>query len=269
MLASMAVRLTQWLHAGAAAFQFLTRFPVPVRVDFTGAVLVRSTVFYPAAGAAIGLVLAAAGAALAALGLPPMVSAALLLAMWTAFTGGLHLDGLMDTADGVLSHRSRERMLEIMKDSRVGAMGVIACVLYMVLKFALIYSLLASSDFSWIALLLAPVWSRWTMVLAIAGWPYARTSVSGSGGGGLGSFFQNVNSRQVVIAALVALVISIGFGVSATLVSALTALAIGWGVSAWLARKLGGLTGDTYGAVNEITEIGILIAMILLETWRG
>ena len=74
--------------------------------------------------------------------LPTMPAAVLLLAIWVVLTGGLHLDGLMDTADGILSHRPREQMLEIMKDSRVGAMGVIVCVLHLLLKFSLLYTLL-------------------------------------------------------------------------------------------------------------------------------
>ena len=87
--------------------------------------------------------------------------------------------GLMDTADGILSHRPREQMLEIMKDSRVGAMGVIVCVLHLLLKFSLLYTLLDTEHVGergslLVLLAIVPIWSRWFMVAAIKNWPYAR-----------------------------------------------------------------------------------------------
>ena len=133
--------LVDWLRAGLAAFQFLTRLPIPVQIDYTERVFQRSSVFYPLVGFVIGLLLLLAGEGLTQV-LPTMPAAVLLLAIWVVLTGGLHLDGLMDTADGILSHRPREQMLEIMKDSRVGAMGVIVCVLHLLLKFSLLYTLL-------------------------------------------------------------------------------------------------------------------------------
>ncbi len=145
--------------------------------------------FYPFVGWVLGGLVAVLGGMLTALGLPPTVAAALTLCGWIALTGALHLDGLMDTADGIFSHRSRERMLEIMKDSRVGAMGVIACVLLLLIKWSLLSELLGTSGerlpSSWPLVSLAPLWSRWFMVAAIVGWPYARASQSG----GLGGFF--------------------------------------------------------------------------------
>ncbi|WP_148091983.1 adenosylcobinamide-GDP ribazoletransferase, partial [Paenibacillus sp. 598K] len=108
--------------------------------------------------------------------LPTLPAAVLVLIAWAALTGGLHLDGWMDTADGVLSHRSRERMLEIMRDSRVGAMGVIAGTLLLMFKLSLLASLLAlrpmSEALMWLAII--PLWSRWWMSVAVIGWPRAR-----------------------------------------------------------------------------------------------
>lgn len=121
----LAQRLIMPGRAFIAALQFLTRLPIPVQVADDPGVFRRSTVFYPAAGLVIGGMVAGIGYG-ASFVFPAPVNAALLLCIWVLLTGGLHLDGLMDTADGLLSHRSRERMLEIMKDSRVGAMGVIA-----------------------------------------------------------------------------------------------------------------------------------------------
>ncbi|MEK4330569.1 adenosylcobinamide-GDP ribazoletransferase [Paenibacillus sp. FSL R7-0312] len=158
----------------AAAFQFLSRFPVKYSPDFSPELLRRSVVYYPLVGAAIGLS-AALGAAAAAWLLPAWPAAVITLILWVGLTGGLHLDGWMDSADALLSYRSRERMLEIMKDSRVGAMGVLACVLLLLLKASLLAALIEGGSYSMLPLLLLPpIWSRWYMVRAMARYPLAR-----------------------------------------------------------------------------------------------
>ena len=156
-----------------AAFQFLTRLPIPVQIDYTDRVFRRSAIFYPLVGFVIGFFLLLAGEGLA-LCLPAMPAAVLLLGFWVVLTGGLHLDGLMDTADGILSHRPREQMLEIMKDSRVGAMGVIVGVLHLLLKFSLLYTLL---EYWWRR--------RQEVMLATGDCPDLEPMVYGSGYSGL------------------------------------------------------------------------------------
>lgn len=291
--------LISWIHAGIAAFQFLTRLPVPVQIEYTEEVFRRSAVFYPLVGGVLGVLLAAAGHLLPQL-LPLAPAAVLLAGLWVALTGALHLDGLMDTADGVLSHRSRERMLEIMKDSRVGAMGVIVCVLHLLLKGALLFSLLGGQrDRALWLLPLVPLWSRWLMTVAIAGWPYARQ------GEGLGTFFRGVGFRHVACGAAMALLLSagcwLGYGWPAGAESCLpdsaaghpvgsglfsnaaipcgawpelvrpallplVAASCGCGLAAYFHRKLGGLTGDTYGAINELTESAMLLILVIQFT---
>ncbi|GIP38780.1 adenosylcobinamide-GDP ribazoletransferase [Paenibacillus sp. J31TS4] len=260
--------LSGWLAGLVAAFQFLSRLPVRIRLTYTEEVFRRSVVFYPLVGAVIGLFLAGGGA-LAGWGLPPFPSGVFVLALWVGLTGALHLDGLMDTADGLLSHRSRERMLEIMKDSRVGAMGVIAGVLVLLAKASLLVSLL---DRGWagaaLPLACVPVWSRWWMVASIAGWPYARAE-----GGGMGGLFRGVTLRSAAAsgaaaAALTfALLLAGGFGAAraAAAVCVLAGLtaAAGWLLNRRIAGRLGGLTGDTYGAVNELLELTLLAALVL------
>ncbi|MBW7460890.1 adenosylcobinamide-GDP ribazoletransferase, partial [Paenibacillus sepulcri] len=163
------------LQAVGAAFQFMTRIPVPVEIPFTPAVLARSTVYYPLVGLVIGGITAAAGWLLT-LAVPALPAAVLILLIWTALSGALHLDGLMDSADGVLSHRPRERMLDIMKDSRVGAMGVMAAIFLLLLKFATLSALLEGEG-GWLeaAPLVVMVcgWSRLWVVCSMAGWPFA------------------------------------------------------------------------------------------------
>ncbi|MFC5449551.1 adenosylcobinamide-GDP ribazoletransferase [Paenibacillus aestuarii] len=264
-----------WLHGAVAAFQFLTRLPVPVQIQYTAQVFRRSVVFYPLAGLAIGLLLLLTGTGLRWM-LPPLPAAVLLLAVWVALTGGLHLDGLMDTADGILSHRPREQMLEIMKDSRVGAMGVIVCVLHLLLKVSLLYSLISGEqEGGWrtasICLVMIPVWSRWFMAFAIYGWPYARQE------SGLGSLFRGVTRSDVLLSALIAIasVLVVAWlgperllaGVPVWAVALLIAGAsvlLGWLIATYISRKLGGLTGDTYGALNELLEGLLLLAVVIM-----
>lgn len=259
-----------WGAACLAAFQFLSRLPVPVSLQYNDELFRRSTVFYPLVGAVLGMLLAGAAWLLTSLGVSPEVSAVLLLTLWVALTGALHLDGLMDTADGVLSGRSRERMLEIMKDSRVGAMGVVVCVLQLLLKWVLLTEAMEGSLTERLPLLaVVLVWSRWYMVAALAGWPYARAA----GSGGLGGMFQGVALPQLMLSLGLSAALSWSvllllpewslLKTAAELMVLLAATAAGgWMMSRYLSRKLGGLTGDTYGAMNELLETLLLFVTI-------
>jgi len=260
-----------------AAMQLLTRIPVPVQVPYDRDTMKASAALFPLAGAAVGLAAAAAAAALLQL-LPALPAAALTLAVWTAVTGGLHLDGWMDTADGVLSSRPRERMLEIMKDSRVGAMGVTAGALLLIVKFAALAALLETAGTAcWATLAAIPVWSRWWMTAAIAAWPYARGEE-----GGMGAMFRGVGAVHAAGAAAAGLAVTFPLllaggpaplahlpaAASAGLMAAafpIAAAAFGWPLGRWLARRLGGQTGDTYGAMNEWTEAWLLVALTALH----
>lgn len=258
--------LLDWLRACIAAFQFLTRLPIPLQINYTDHVFRRSVIFYPLAGFVIGFLLLLAGEGLSHV-LPALPAAVLLLGLWVVLTGGLHLDGLMDTADGILSHRPREQMLEIMKDSRVGAMGVIVCVLHLLLKFSLLYTLLESkqtsaSEGGYFLLAIVPIWSRWFMVAAIHGWPYARRE------SGLGSLFQGVNKWHVTGSFIVALLTTTLYVWIASesiwvvvLSFILSTYLAGWIFATYISRKLGGLTGDTYGALNELLETVLLLGI--------
>lgn len=260
------------LNGLAAAIQLLTRIPLPIQVPFDPPTLAGSLISFPIAGLLVGLLTSGAASLLHLLDMP-MLAAALTLGWWIALTGGLHLDGWMDTADGVLSGRPRERMLEIMKDSRVGAMGVIAAVVLMLVKYAALVTLFERADGAavWIMLAVGPIWSRWWMTVAIALWPNARE-------GGMGAMFRAAKLRHVIGATIAAAVISIGLLTCAGLdgarswialiVIAASAAIIGSLFAVWLNRKLGGLTGDTYGAMNEAVEAACLIGVcVLVKAW--
>ena len=225
------------------AIGFLTTLPVPSH-DLAPDAMRRAAPWFPLVGLGIGALLA--GVAWAASWLfPPAVTAVLVVALWAALTGALHLDGLADCGDGLLPPVSRERRLEIMRDPRVGAFGVTALVLVLLLKTAA----LASLAVTWPALLLAPLWARWLLLVA-ARRPSARP-------GGMGASLGPVlDARRLALAALLPIVLTGGVGVWHWPVIAATgtALLASLGVL-WLAqRRLGGVTGDVFGAVVEVSE---------------
>ncbi|WP_151732943.1 adenosylcobinamide-GDP ribazoletransferase [Paenibacillus tengchongensis] len=259
----------------AAAFQFLSRFPVKGGGDFSRELLQRSVSYYPLVGAAIG----ASAALCAAAGgwlLPDWPAAVITLIVWVYLTGGLHLDGWMDSADALFSYRTRERMLEIMKDSRVGAMGVLACVLLLLLKASLLSAIIGGGRLAELPLLLLPpVWSRWFMVRAMARYPHAR------GNEGLAAGFAGLPPRQerrtLVCAALLSLAAAaapLAFGanngrwpllLAAACLAPLAAWACGTAAARRVSARLGGLTGDIYGALNEGLEAALLLLLVLLQ----
>ena len=153
-----------------AAIGFLTIIPVPGKYA-TAEAFAGSNRAFPLVGLLLGALLAL-GALLFGSLFPPLVTAVLLVGLWLKLTGALHLDGMADTADGLLSHRPRERMLEIMRDSRIGVMGAAALVLVILLKVAGL-SALAPAQL-WRALLLAPVVGRCAILLLQAFLPCAR-----------------------------------------------------------------------------------------------
>lgn len=259
------------IQAFAVAINFMTTIPIPGNFPFTETACRRSVVFYPMAGALIGLILMLSGIVLPHV-FPLPLSGVLLLIIWIVLTGGLHLDGLMDTADGILSRRSRDEMLAIMKDSRVGAMGVIVCVIHLLLKATLIITWLQLPDRQEVLFFfLVPVWSRWFVVFSIAGWPYARRE-------GLGSYVRAAGYKHAMLATLLSLPVSVlGFYLSGydalwqVLIGPVVILGItgilGWLINCYFHRNLGGLTGDTYGAVNELLEVMLFVVLYLVTPW--
>lgn len=263
-------RVGGWIGDVGVALQFLTRLPLPLQPDFTPAAAARSVTWFPLAGLVIGCLLTLSVGASSLL--PPLPAAVLALAVWIALSGGLHLDGWMDTADGVLSHRSRERMLEIMRDSRVGAMGVIAGMLLLLFKFSLLSVLLQPQmdRGAWMWLMTIPVWSRWWMCAAMIRWPKARAD------SGMAALFNGAAGRELAGATAGAFIVAVmapvvggmpvGAAVAAALLSLFVCTAAGTVSAWWLTRKLGGLTGDTYGAMNEGLEALLLCVLVVMYT---
>lgn len=247
--------MNSFFHAVA----FLTRLPVP-RLSSSKEDWLRSVPYYPLVGLLIGALLFFAAISFTFFLTPP-VSAVLTLAVWFFVTGGLHVDGWMDLADGLGSHRSQEDMLRIMKDSRVGAMGVIAAILLVLVKVVLLYEIIQEGLS--LHLLMVPVMARFTLVLAIWHWPYI--SLQGIGTGmreGLTRWKLGVGF--IFVACLVFLLA----GVSGLLSMSVVLLG-GWLFAARVCKKLGGLTGDVYGALVEWTEAVGVFAIFLFWRWVG
>jgi adenosylcobinamide-GDP ribazoletransferase len=235
------------------AIRFLTAIPVPGLPPMSERSIAGAIPCFPLVGLLIGGVLVATGSAAGALWGDGVRAVAIVIA-WAAVTAGLHLDGLADTFDAVLSWRSRERKLEIMRDSRIGTMGALALITVIALKIALLAQ--PHPDW-WLALLLAPMVGRWADLWSIVRFPAAQA-------GGLGrSFREHVGMRAIIFATSCAVV-------AAALVGplGLCALVAAWLFTEWLGRRwvgeLGGLTGDTYGALCELTEV-IVLAVLLVS----
>jgi adenosylcobinamide-GDP ribazoletransferase len=238
------------------ALTFLTKLPWPWPGPADKSALARSMFWFPWVGALLGLVFWGAWTALTK-NLAGPAAAALLLALTVWITGGLHLDGLADTVDGLGGGHTPAEALTIMKDSRVGAFGVISLIVALLLKFSLFLSFTGTGGTR--ALLLYPVLSRWGMVLLAYLSPYARPE------GGLGQAMTLGVSRQVMIGASLsagALALAI-LGFQGLLLFGLAGLAV-WLGSLYFQKRLGGITGDVLGATNEVLEVLVLTGALLL-----
>lgn len=191
----------------------------------------------------------------------PLISqlalAALLVVGLAILTGGLHLDGLMDSCDGLFGGRTRERKLEIMRDSRVGSFGVLGGGCVLLLKFAFLASIKAHT--LPLTLLVVLPSARWTMVLVLRVFPSARLS-------GLGAAFrQAVTMQQLLSAGISALAIALIAGRSIGLIVWITVSVVALLLGLWITRSIGGLTGDSYGAIEEIVEVVALLVLLILR----
>jgi len=239
---------------------FLTIFPASRNLDRGPMDLSNSRAFYPAVGLLMGLLLVGVEEGSSRIFTEPM-TAAFLVATMVIVTRALHLDGLMDVCDGVFGGFTPERRLEIMRDSRVGAFGVVGGVTVLLLKYGALLSLLMLSEpgKEW-ALLLFPALSRWTMVVLLGVFPYVRSQ-------GLGSPFHGGGIKiATTVAGLSALAASILLGGFAGLGLFFGVMAMAWLLGWAMAKSLGGLTGDTYGATNEIIETTVIIVATALAS---
>ncbi|UCO96760.1 adenosylcobinamide-GDP ribazoletransferase [Metapseudomonas lalkuanensis] len=235
------------------ALQFLTRLPVRLPGMPEPRLIGRSLLWYPLVGVLIGALLLAGAWLLE--GRPVLLSSALLLALWVGLSGGLHLDGLADTADAwVGGYGDRERTLTIMKDPRSGPIAVVVLVVVLLLKFAALAALLQTGQ--WLPLLLAPWLARGMLPLLFLTTPYVRS-------GGLGQALAEYLPRRELplwLGGQAVVMLVLGWGAWIALVAAL--VLFGW-LRGRFMQRLGGTTGDTAGAMVEIVEVGVLVGVVI------
>jgi adenosylcobinamide-GDP ribazoletransferase len=237
------------------ALQFLTRIPIP-EIQFNEKQnFVKCVKYFPAVGLVIGIFLAGAYNLLGDF-LPNFVLAAVILLVNILITGGLHLDGFMDTVDGLMSARDKDRMLEIMKDSRVGAHSVWAVICLLFIKFAVIASI--SPPNALVSLLLMPMIARWQVLFSKSYWPYARDEGLGKLFIAEGHYYSFMGNGMIISLIIFWLTGLLG------LVAIMANLIFVWLFNNLLVKKLDGLTGDTYGAVIELSEVVMLFLFLLL-----
>ena len=247
------------MRAFFVGLQFLTRISIVRQDEWTAEDFGRSVKFFPLVGAVLGAIYAAFAYAffvwLPARGvvLPPHLTAAVLLVLPPLLTGGIHCDGFMDTMDGVFSGRSRERMLEIMKDSCTGSNAVFCFVVLMFLEFAVLLDM--PKDIAAAAFFVMPVIARLMMVAGITLFPYARPD-------GLGKAFAQYAGRgALVFATICAFVLIAPAGLFAWASLAVCAAFTAF-FGRYVEKRLGGLTGDVYGAITTLNEGLVLLTFL-------
>jgi adenosylcobinamide-GDP ribazoletransferase len=243
--------MLRWLsHLGqelALTVSFLTVLPTPA-FAYSPNLLGAAGRWFPLVGVFIGLLLALVHYLLAAPA-APLLGAVAVVAAWAILTGALHLDGVADCSDGLLPPVTRARRLEIMRDPRVGTFGVVGVLFCLLFKVAAVAALPAPA----FVLVLAPTWARWLLLLA-ARQPQARPD-------GMGTAFAQGLSRSAINAALfMPLAVWLVGGITPGSTLAL----LGAGLVAWLAvwfakSRIGGVTGDVYGLVVELSETTLLV----------
>lgn len=231
------------------ALTFLTRIPFPQPKDVSSEEFIKSYRFYPLVGLVIGLLLWLLAKFLMPF-YPPLVIGALLLVAELMLTGGLHLDGFMDSMDGLLSARSPEKILVIMKDSRVGAHASMALVGLLLLKF----TFLANISLPMLSLLIVmPMLSRWVFQIGMIAFPYARSEGLGKG------FHEATQWISFLISGVVICGVSYYLlGIAGPITFGVTVLVISF-IASKISTLLGGLTGDLYGAFIELSEVICLL----------
>jgi adenosylcobinamide-GDP ribazoletransferase len=233
------------------ALQFLTRIPVTIRGGVSTEDMARSMAFFPLIGLLIGA-LAALIHFLASFVLASSVCDLIAIAFLTVITGNMHGDGLMDTADGFFSGKPRERILEIMHDSRVGAHGVMAGACLLLAKFVLLGQIPA--PMKGLVLIVVPALGRWAQVYGATLYPYV------SGSSGIGFFVNHLGRREIALASAFTLGAAVlllgplkGLGAAGSVLMATALLA------RFSNRRIGGVTGDVLGALNECAELAGLL----------
>ena len=232
------------------ALQFLTIIPLGKRKKLEEKDFAYSMIFFPIIGLIIGIFLILINYLISSF-FSPLVVNTLIIITWITMSGALHLDGFCDTVDGLYGGQTKEERLKIMKDSSIGAKGAIALICLLILKLSLLMEI--SPQYKYQALLFTPMMGRWGMVMGIFSAPYAREQ------GMAKSFIKYKDTKQLLWASLITLIIGLFLFKFISLGIIGLALGITFILTIYLKRKIGGITGDTLGGLNEIIEVFTLL----------
>lgn len=237
------------------ALQFLTVIPLRVK-DAGEQRMAGSMVFFPFIGLLLGLFLAGINLLLSFLSFPSLALNVITVVVLIVITGGIHLDGLSDTADAFLSGKPKEQMLGIMRDSHAGVMGVLSLISVILLKVALLSSI--SLSLKPIVLMLMCSLSRWSAVATMFFFPYARQE------GKAGVFIKGMNLRIFIFSSIAAVFSAAVIWQIKGLVILIIVTGLAYLMGKFSTKKIGGITGDTLGAGIELTEIITLLLVFIL-----
>lgn len=240
-----------------AAVRFLTALPLPGHPPPPHQ-MGRALVWFPLVGLGLGGVLLGLDRLLG-LAFPPLLTSAGAVVALVLLTGGLHLDGLADTCDAIGGGHIPQERLDIMKDTHVGSFAVIGLFSVLGLK-VLALSALGVGERG-VALALFPALSRWGMVVAVTAFPYARPQGSGL------AFKQGATLPRLAAASALAGIIAFALRGFAGLGLMAVVAALVWLIGTFLSRRQGGLTGDSYGAINEVAEVAVLLLLPVFGLW--
>lgn len=236
------------------ALQFLTIIPVKIKSEIEGKDFSEALLYFPIVGLIIGLLLSLSSFCL--FFLPALVRAAAILIISVLITGGIHLDGFADTCDGFYGNKPVEKVLEIMGDSRIGAMGAIGIVSLLLLKFSVLASL--QETYLWRTLIVMSVFSRWSQCFACNAARYARKE------GKAKYFIEHSRKRDLFIGGIFTLSLSLLLMRSKGFILFFLSIIPVYLFIHCIKSKIGGMTGDTIGAVNEIAEVCVLLSGLIL-----
>lgn len=238
------------------ALQFLTIIPVKIK-HINANRMSNSLVYFPAVGLLLGLFLAGMGCLLSYLNFERFSINIILVILLAILTGGLHLDGLADTLDAFLSRKSKEEKLKIMHDSNVGAMGVLGIASVILLKIAFLSSV--TTPLKYLSLMLACILSRWSLLFTMFLFPYARNE------GKAKVFIEGINRKIFFWATIITLIFVVLIWRIKGLLLFLMIIPCAYTMGRFIKERIGGITGDTLGATNELIEVIALFSICLWE----
>jgi adenosylcobinamide-GDP ribazoletransferase len=243
------------------AIKFLTILPVGKKSAFQDGELSKSAIYFPLVGALIGLLLVTVDFIFRPI-FPDLIVNLIILITLISITGALHLDGFMDSIDGLFSGKDKDRILEIMRDSKVGSFAVLAVICLLSLKLSFLNEIQPNIRYS--TLILMPALSRWSVVCLAKIYPYAR-KITGIGK----PFAKLVGTRELIGATLLmAILIGLFFQLKGIIVWLIVFIAL-FLLSRWINKKISGMTGDTYGAIIETLEVVILISVYFIYSSKS